>query len=271
MSQYKTTAQFLAFLMQLPNRYAEWNQLIAKRKTIEQVWSFFADYEGQHLVLPDGRCDIILRFIVGEANAPRQVIPIIAGPTELPHLSKFSKDTGFIGLRFRPGFARLVLDVSPYEIKDQILCGADAIKLMPVLASLQQPTERVSVLVRRLDRFAQSRKEAELAPSLQSAIDQLHLTGGRMSVAELASATRTTERTLSRWFRTEIGLSPKAFSSILRFHRALRLIQQPGISAAAVATEAGYTDQAHMIRDFRRHSHFTPKTIPLTAIAPLPS
>ena len=57
----------------------------------------------------------------------------------------------------------------------------------------------------------------------------------------------------------EIGLSPKEFARLLRFQRALRLAaERPGIAWAVVAARAGYSDQAHFTRHFKRHVGATP-------------
>lgn len=70
-------------------------------------------------------------------------------------------------------------------------------------------------------------------------------------VRRLAARLRTSERQLERRFAAVVGLSPRRYASLRRFERALS-------SASAtkrltqVAIEAGYYDQAHFNRDFRR-------------------
>ncbi|HMV70392.1 MAG TPA: helix-turn-helix domain-containing protein, partial [Myxococcota bacterium] len=57
-----------------------------------------------------------------------------------------------------------------------------------------------------------------------------------------------------------VGLSPKVIARITRFQAALRsLMRDPGVSLADVALEAGYFDQAHFIRDFRRMTGGVPR------------
>jgi transcriptional regulator GlxA family with amidase domain len=56
-----------------------------------------------------------------------------------------------------------------------------------------------------------------------------------------------------------VGLGPGSLGRLTRFQRVLRAIDRdPGVSLARVAAGAGYFDQAHMSRDFRRFAGTTP-------------
>jgi AraC-like DNA-binding protein len=71
-------------------------------------------------------------------------------------------------------------------------------------------------------------------------------------------------RTLRRHLSRALGLSFKAYSSVLRFQRTMRLLtrEERPLGLADAALEGGYSDQAHMTRDFRRHGGFTPGARP---------
>ena len=70
------------------------------------------------------------------------------------------------------------------------------------------------------------------------------------------------ERHLRRVFREAIGLSPKAFTKLTRFHRARSAARQDvHESWASIAAAAGYYDQAHLIADFRAISGVTPRAL----------
>lgn len=70
------------------------------------------------------------------------------------------------------------------------------------------------------------------------------------SVAEMSRATGMSPRTLQRWFARNVGLPPRAFLRLLRFHKAFeRVPAQPSLADHAAAS--GFADQAHMARDFR--------------------
>jgi AraC-like DNA-binding protein len=61
-----------------------------------------------------------------------------------------------------------------------------------------------------------------------------------------------TERTLQRELVFWAGLPPKALARIFRMERAAGMIRGGDRSLAMVALDAGYSDQPHMTREFRR-------------------
>ena len=68
-----------------------------------------------------------------------------------------------------------------------------------------------------------------------------------------------TQRTLERHFLDLVGITPKTFHRVMRFRHALHAIhRRPRPPYAALALEAGYADQAHLIRDFRSFAGLTP-------------
>lgn len=70
------------------------------------------------------------------------------------------------------------------------------------------------------------------------------------------------ERHLRRVFRETVGVSPKAFAKLTRFHRALRAAREDAhASWATIAAAAGYYDQAHLIAEFRAIADVTPRAL----------
>lgn len=70
------------------------------------------------------------------------------------------------------------------------------------------------------------------------------------TVAEMGRGTGMSPRTLQRWFARHVGLPPRRYLRLLRFHKAFeRVPAQPSLADHAAAQ--GYADQAHMAREFR--------------------
>jgi transcriptional regulator GlxA family with amidase domain len=84
--------------------------------------------------------------------------------------------------------------------------------------------------------------------------------GGRIRIAALAQRLGCGERRLLRVFRRHVGLAPKAYASVVRFHVAAGDLAQ-GDSQVRVATRRGYADQAHLLRDFRRFAGVRPGAV----------
>jgi methylphosphotriester-DNA--protein-cysteine methyltransferase len=59
-------------------------------------------------------------------------------------------------------------------------------------------------------------------------------------------------------FGEQVGLSPRTLARILRMRRLLQVIDVYGSVGWADKAELGWFDQAHLIRDFKRHTGVTP-------------
>lgn len=106
-------------------------------------------------------------------------------------------------------------------------------------------------------------------PEVAWAWGQLLRSGGSVTVRRLAEGTGWSRRHLLTRFRDQIGLAPKPAARVLRFRRAADLLVPgsghgggPGRptarSIADVAAECGYTDHAHLVREFRALAGCTP-------------
>lgn len=185
-----------------------------------------------------------------------------------------TRGLGFVGLRFRPGTAGQVLGIALPTLADQVVANDDAIKVAPALSALRAPAPSVEVLVARLTNFVSERladcKGSNTSERCLALIGTLHTGGGRLSISDLATMHGIDERTVRRDVKESTGLSPKALSMVLQFHRALRLLRDVGLDPASAAAEAGYADQAHMTRMFRKLGGFTPSNLPDVTLANLP-
>jgi len=64
---------------------------------------------------------------------------------------------------------------------------------------------------------------------------------------------------LDRQFTEQVGLSPRTLARLLRMRRLLDDIDVHGsVGWADKAADLGWSDQAHLIRDFKRHTGVTP-------------
>lgn len=256
--------------MPIPRSYQEDPKAAWHPLAVEALWRSFAVDDGQHRVLPDGRCDIILRFQSDGVEPTGAIAVRIAGPSTQFHLVPVRAGITFVGVRLRPGMAYAVLALDPGSIVDRVLVDDEALAALPALASLRRPAPSIDALAERLGQFVADHFRAETVdPMTTDMIDVLHVTGGRLPIARLASMYSIDVRTVRRRITAATGLAPKQLAAIIRFHRALRL-RYAGVEGAAVASEAGYADQAHMSRTFRRMSGIGPARMPDLALAGLP-
>jgi AraC-like DNA-binding protein len=71
---------------------------------------------------------------------------------------------------------------------------------------------------------------------------------------------RISARHLERKFKSAVGVSPKTWLRIMRFERAMKMLQGNAfVKLSNIARELGYYDHAHFTKDFRLSAGFTPR------------
>ena len=74
---------------------------------------------------------------------------------------------------------------------------------------------------------------------------------GEIPIQEVVNLSGISERSLERYFKHHIGLSPKFYCRILRFANVFKLIQSDGFNWSDIAYLAGFYDQSHFIKNFK--------------------
>jgi AraC-like DNA-binding protein len=99
------------------------------------------------------------------------------------------------------------------------------------------------------------------APSrFTSLFDELSL-GVVPTAAELYQLLHFTPRQCQRLFLKHYGLPPKVVQSIVRFHKCLAVLTANGATLGDGLSSAGYYDQAHFIKDFKKNIGITPREL----------
>lgn len=155
---------------------------------------------------------------------------------------------------FEPtGFYRL-FHVSPSEIRNYAhdggdVLGAEIAGLHARLCEASDLAQRVriveEVLLRRADR-------ALPRSAMQHAAALLSRSHGRSNLANVVTSLGLSDSSWRRHFTTQIGVAPKRYLRMLRFHHAVALRRDlPDLSWTDICQEAGYYDQSHFIAEFR--------------------
>jgi AraC-like DNA-binding protein len=85
---------------------------------------------------------------------------------------------------------------------------------------------------------------------------------GLISSRQLVKLTGFTERHIERKFSESIGITPRKFGNVIKLHHFLRQLKTEPANKrlTAFAYEAGYTDQSHLIKEFKKITGMTPGT-----------
>jgi AraC-like DNA-binding protein len=222
---------------------------------VEAYWSFTAEKAGRSLVLPDGRCDIILHYNTHKSDAP---VPIITGPATWAYAVEYEIGDCWLGIRLRPDNGCALWANGITQAADAVLSGPEALALLPRLSALNRGYPTITDLAETVGIIA----TALINHRISRALGALHTSGGRIQIEKLAEFVGCTPRHLNRIFRAHIGLNAKTYAQLVQFHRTLGLIQREHLPIAGAAFEGGYADHAHLTRAFRRFGGFTPSGIP---------
>jgi len=83
------------------------------------------------------------------------------------------------------------------------------------------------------------------------------------NIRQIASQYGFSERYIQKLFHDLVGITPKDFFKVQRFNKSLDLIRTSGSSLTSIATQCGYYDQAHFIREFKSYTGLSPSRIAL--------
>ena len=93
-----------------------------------------------------------------------------------------------------------------------------------------------------------------------NAIHRMLATDGRARIADVAAMLALSPRQLERRFAACMGVSPKGFASLMRYQLLWQeMLRAPRFSVLDAVDRFGYTDQAHLLSDFRRRHLMTPR------------
>ena len=135
--------------------------------------------------------------------------------------------------------------------------------------------KRAAILQERLGNAATFQKRVEIADgsisrwggsdpdsTIARVADEIVRNHGTCRMDSVAHGTGLSMRSFQRQFQEHVGVSAKLFSRIVRFEAALKTKAGfPHVSWMQMAHKFGYTDQMHMIHDFRQLSGSTPAKI----------
>jgi len=225
-------------------------------------WVIAAERGATIRVVPDGSTAISIQLQNNWSSGW-----CLRGPLITPQERRFSSAAMLIGVRLRPGVAFLVSRIAgDAMLGRRVRLSGPAFHALVVKQPLSlTPAQHVDVLQRFLiDRL----ENASLHPVVSCAIDAIQRAQGCMPVAEIAAECGVSLRHLNRLMRRWLGYGPKCFARIVRFQETLKQIEHvPGRSGAALASETGYFDQAHLTMDMTRMAGATPRHLASQCVA----
>jgi AraC-like DNA-binding protein len=208
-------------------------------------------------VLPDGCPEWIVHVgdcferLIGERWTP-QPRCFLAGTLTRPWLIRGGAHLRTLGIRFKPGAAATLLDISLAGAADTEIELGDLSRQLTTVVISVRTTERMLEAAQRL-LLSIAGPRLTLVPRTSKATARIRSTKGNVRIDALAASLGASRRTLERWFDTELGISPKQYARIVRFNAVLSAVaENERAELVDLAMEAGFFDQAHLLLDARR-------------------
>lgn len=165
---------------------------------------------------------------------------------------------------FQPNGLHQLLGIPAHEFKDAILpvedvLGQKASTLQEKLSELDNQA-RIELLNQFFSTLISS-KPISNQFVINTSLDFIVSNKGDFTLKQLVNYTGYTERHLERKFKECIGLNPKKFGNVIRLHYFLKLLKDKsaGTNITAICYDAGFSDQSHLIKEFKKHTGISPR------------
>ncbi len=204
--------------------------------------------------------DPIVQTPVGDGAVLVADKGFLIGPHDRPIVNEPQGETYCVGIVTTPVGCRPTLGLAPATLRGRIV---DLLQAWPRAAGIRRELTMCRAPAEALDLIEESLRTPEsfdrnAFTRCEAAVSQLSAEPTR-PVSDIATELGVSHGYLDRQFSAVVGLSPRTLARILRMRRLLEVIDVYGsVGWADRAVELGWSDQAHLIRDFKRHTGVTP-------------
>jgi AraC-like DNA-binding protein len=224
-----------------------------------------ADTRAQHFrFFADGSLSMVLTFRdsalkLVQASGDFEGLPagFLYGHSKQYKDLQVEKGAELVIVVFQAAGVKQLFKIAPQEIQDSFLDIQDLFggSLDELYEKITQ-TEAIAQKIAELNAFFcafLAGKSITFHPILQFSLQYLAQNKDGLSVTGLSKKSGYSERQLERIFQEYVGLGPKSYLNIMRFHHFLSLLrsQSNQSNLTELSYAAGYFDQSHLIKEFR--------------------
>lgn len=221
-------------------------------------------------IVPTGAVDVVFDLVPSSVQIRRDDGcrwqthrgPVISGPRGRAFTMSCPSGRSSAGIGFHPGAAAWFLGVPLSEVAGRHVAledvwGRAALDLRDRLADARSPRAAIALLENELrNRFA---GRSVAPPMIAHALRRFDSAPADARVGQFVRSTGFSSRHFISVFEAAVGLTPKRYCRVRRLQSAIEALRTlESVRWAAFALDAGYYDQAHLIRDFREIAGVTP-------------
>lgn len=207
------------------------------------------------IVTPDTCVDIIFHIDYNSGRIEGNFFGIDDRTFVLKPAASDNRLVSTFAIRFYAWTAILFSEESMSGSKNQYYeLGYHFSKLRQAIEPLLFDVNHMEERVRLAERYLLNHLHTERASSLfMDAVAQLLASRGNIRIGTLCREIHASSRQLERLFQEQAGISPKQLASLIRYQYLWRdILCNPHFQVLDAVQQYGYTDQAHLARDFKR-------------------
>ena len=212
---------------------------------IESLWEYEAlETDYVHTIIPDGCFDLIAEFENGTLKAIK-----LTGVWINPIDVKIPKSTKILAIRFK-------LLAAEYLFQQELKSILNTAKDLPLtfwnihLYQGQDLQKFASEIFNRIENLIKCSKAID---DKKRKLFELVYKRQSLSVKELSERVFWSSRQINRYFNQQFGFPLKTFLNVIRCYTSYN-----EISKGNLFPKANYFDQAHFIKEIKKHTNATP-------------
>lgn len=225
----------------------------------------FENMNHGYTVVSDACADIMIHYDKEKKDIGMELV----GPHDHLEYLELKKGYHYFGIRFLPGYSPEVAGAELFDLKGEIIPVCNRLLHQALFQRVQEGESFLQQCTGILNCFTayEKTKEIDTSQSLlhRNILNMILCSKKNYSLKELEQYSGYSARYLNKIFRERTGYSIIQFSNVLRAQRVSSTLDQCKQNDMIpdyhmIAVELGYSDQSHMIREFRKHFGMTPKT-----------
>ena len=232
-----------------------YQQLTPGHQGISHFYSFTTDNNQDNpLVIPDNCIDIL--FDCDQHKPTARVYGTVSSYKPVNLIASHR----YFGIRFMPGVMPDYIDLTPEDMPDH---EYDFLDVIPggenILADIAAGNDFIQQIRTYHQRLA-GKPLRQSSKITQYLIAESMRKNGNIKIGDLEKEIGYSSRNIYRIFLNDTGVGLKLFSRFLRMQIAINMISHGRhVSLTSIATELGFSDQSHFIKDFKSLTGISPR------------
>jgi AraC-like DNA-binding protein len=251
--------------------------IVALQAHVVEYWEVEGDLAPfRERILPNGCAELMFnlgpshRMIAGSTTTTWDRA-WVSGVHERAITIESDNGTHLVSVRFSPFGMHALLGVAASATLNRVidasaLLGDNVSRVRETLRTARDAAQRFALLEAFLLQARSATRETSasgepIEPYVRAAAARIDDAHGNVSITSLHRALAVSRKQLTTRFTAAMGMSPKRYANVRRFvWTVAQLRERSQVDWTRLALDAGYADQSHMARHFKRVANASPTT-----------